>query len=431
MSLEAPARALLALRAETAGPLRVLLASSSSGSQGGGESYLVGLAEGLRCLGVEVESLMNTHPRMDAIAEELGRWGRVHRLPFRNTYDRRLRCAGDVLRAWFDRSLEKHFREWAPDVIHVNKQTVEDGLDLLIAAGRSGIPCVATIHVTRSMAELGTVGGRFRDRLAARILRKVPCRYIAIAGSCSRQLGSYRGGAVDAARIHTVVNGVRPAPGGDRERFRAEWGCRAGDVVLGCAARIEAQKNPLFLVNLLPSLPESVRLVWVGDGRLRPQLLEAVERAGVRDRVHWDGWRQDARARMAGFDVFVLPSLYEGLPLATLEAMAAGLPCVVSDVDGNRESVVDGETGWLCPVGDGDAWTRRLSALAGDAAMRARMGEAGLHRYRQEFTLGAMAARTAQVYRRTIEEQAKRQAKRGQEPFRGEKVPDPFSATRV
>ena len=85
---------------------------------------------------------------------------------------------------------------------------------------------------------------------------------------CAAQLTTQLGDAIPPSRIHCVINGVREAPPGDRAAIRREWQCNDRDVVLGCLARIEHQKDPLFLVGLLPDLPEQVRLVWLGDGSL-------------------------------------------------------------------------------------------------------------------------------------------------------------------
>ncbi len=114
--------------------------------------------------------------------------------------------------------------------------------------------------------------------------------------------------------------------------------------------------------------------------------------------MHLEGWRADARERLAGFDIFVLPSDYEGFPFAVLEAMAAGLPCVVSDVDGTREAVVESETGFLCKARDSEQWLGRLNKLASDGELRETLGTRGLERMRSHFSLEAMAAGTARVY---------------------------------
>ncbi len=156
------------------------------------------------------------------------------------------------------------------------------------------------------------------------------------------------------------------------------------------------------MIDLLARLPKNVRLVWVGDGRLRGEFEAAAARAGVTDRLIIEGWRTDARSRMAGFDIFVLPSLFEGLPLAVLEAMSAGLPCLVSDTDGTREALVDRECGRLLPPGDLPAWLAALNEVMQKPELRARWAAAAAQRHRAHFSVEAMARATVAVYREVI-----------------------------
>ncbi len=142
------------------------LVSSSSGSRGGGELYLVGLANGLAALGNEVLSVLSDHVRMDEVAALLGAFGPVHRIPYQNTYDRRLRCVGAVLARRDIARITGELAALDPDVIHVNKQNLEDGLDLLQAAQATGLPTVATIPyappATISVADMGGAAGGVR-----------------------------------------------------------------------------------------------------------------------------------------------------------------------------------------------------------------------------------------------------------------------------
>jgi glycosyltransferase involved in cell wall biosynthesis len=381
--------------------MRVLLMSASSGSMGGGELYLIGLGKGLAQLGLEVETAMSDHTRMDGLGKACSSFGKVARIPYRSTYDRWLRCAGAVLArptiAW----TRDFFRAANPDVIHINKQNIEDGLDLLLAAKHAEIPTVAMVHITRSMTDLQARGGFLRDCVASAYLRRSNAHFISGSRQNSDQLLISCQG-LDAKRVHTVMNGVGFAPDANRQAIRTEWGCRPIDLVLGCAARLEQQKDPLFALELLRQLPEHVKLVWVGDGRMREEFTRVTQQYGLGARVHLEGWRSDARQRLAGFDVFLLPSEYEGFPFAVLEAMAAGLPCVVSEVDGNGEAVVHGETGFLCKARDLSQWLARLGVLLGDSGMRQRMGLHGLERMRRYFSLEAMARGTAEVYAKVL-----------------------------
>lgn len=381
--------------------VRVALVSSSSGSRGGGELYLCGLAMGLVKLGVEVCSVLANHPRMDELERSLIPFGPVHRILYRNTYDRPLRSVGAVIARREILRLSQELARLPVDVLHLNKQNLEDGLDLLIAAEKSAIPVVTTIHVTRTMQGLKSLGGSVRDLISRRVLKRTSAPVIAIAQSGAHDLAALQ---LPLRRVNLVWNGVPPAPAANRERIRAAWKCRAEDIVLGCVARIEAQKNPLFFPYLLARLPQHVRLVWIGDGSLRGPMEEAVQAAEVADRVLIAGWRQDARSLMAGFDVFVLPSLYEGFPLAILEAMAAGLPCVVSDVDGVAEAVEQGQTGFLCPVNDESAWLTTLQGCLERPQLLSELGRCGRERYLARFSVEAMARNTLSVYHRLIQQ---------------------------
>ena len=392
--------------------MKVTLVSSSSGSRGGGEFYLVGLGKGLVDLGHSVEVVVSEHSGMDGMVElchasQLP----VQRIQYVNTYHRRLRSLQAVTDRRGIRRLSDFLSRLDTDVIHLNHQNTEDGLDLAIAGNDCRRPCVSTVHVTRSMAALKAAGGRFRDAIARRIWRRTGIPVIGISDVSAIDFSKYvgvgslsspGGDAGAGQRVYSVANGVTLPGQHDAEALRREWGVRKNDIVLGCIARLEEQKNPLFITTLLPRLPDHVKIVWVGDGRLRQQLESSLSQSGLESRVVLDGWQADASARLAGFDIFILPSLYEGLPLAMLEAMAAGLPCVVSNVDGTRDAIRDGETGYLCPVNDTNAWTSSLMSLIGDEEARKRVGNCARTTHQDSFSVEAMAKGTVAVYEDVI-----------------------------
>jgi glycosyltransferase involved in cell wall biosynthesis len=377
--------------------LRVLLVSSSSGSQGGGELYLVGLAEGLRAAGHEVHAALATHERMDELAELLSAHAVVHRVPIVNTYDRRLRVVGSLMDVGGARTLVALVRRVAPDVVHLNKQNLEDGLDLLKVLDSLSCPLVTTIHVTRSARSLGARGAAIRDWLSTRVLKRIRSPVLATASACRDELAFRR-----QKHVHLVLNGVRDCDGSARRSLRRAWSCSDASVVLGVVARIEDQKNPLFVADCLARMERQVRCVWIGDGRLRQSLEERIRHRGIEDRILIEGWRSDARERLAGFDMFVLPSRYEGFPFSLLEAMSAGLACVASDVDGIADAIEDGVTGRLCRAGDEEQWVRVLSELIANPEERARLGAAARRRWQERFSLESMSRGTVAVYREAI-----------------------------
>jgi glycosyltransferase involved in cell wall biosynthesis len=403
-----------------------VLASSSSGSRGGGELYLKSLAHGLVARSHDVLTLVSSGEQMDELAATFRSEGlQVQRFGYTSTYLRRLRTVGTLLDVRQRLAVANLFKSLAPDIVHINQQCVEDGLDLLLAGRSSGLPAVSTVHVTRSMSALGAVAGRARDLIARHTIKRARIPLIGISHVSANDLATFvagpkslpteinegRGSSLAPSAlqnspvgipVYCVPNGVPIPVARERAALRLAWGIPADAIVLGIVARIEQQKNPLFIIRLLAQLPPHVHLVWVGDGRMRGEMEAAIASSNISHRIHLDGWQSDGAGRIAGFDIFVLPSLYEGLPLALLEAMSLEMPCVVSDVDGTRDAIVHGTSGFLCPVNDVDVWRRTLSPLIESLSLRSSVGSAARNRHRTEFSIDQMAQKTAAVYEQVM-----------------------------
>jgi glycosyltransferase involved in cell wall biosynthesis len=192
--------------------------------------------------------------------------------------------------------------------------------------------------------------------------------------------------------VGTVYNGL--------PRLELDPASRNGSgVVLGSIGRLDEQKGYELLVDALADLPGASAVI-VGDGPEREALESRASETGVADRLELAGWSDDARSYLPAFDVFVLPSRYEGFPLAIVEAMLAGLPVVAADVGSIPEAVVDGETGLVVPPDDVPALTAALRRMIDDPALRARCGEAGRLRAESRFTSDLMATTFAEIYER-------------------------------
>jgi glycosyltransferase involved in cell wall biosynthesis len=146
--------------------------------------------------------------------------------------------------------------------------------------------------------------------------------------------------------------------------------------------------------------------VLVGDGSERASLEAQAARLGIGDRVIFLGYRDDVAELLASCDLLVLPSLYEGLPLSVLEAMAAGKPVVATSVGGTPEAVLDGETGFLVPSRDPTALVRAIQRLLKDACLRRKMGMAGRRRVQRNFSPTQMVAGVTQMYEKLLDGQA-------------------------
>jgi len=160
--------------------MKVLLVSSSSGSRGGGEIYLHHLAAGLSRFGHCVRALCSKAPAMDELAENLRRYCEVSRMELKNTYRRPTRCLGAALDFAQHRRISRIFHELSPDIVHINQQVAEDGLDLLLAARSSSIPFLSTIHIAHSASLLNARFGRLRDVVTRAVLTHVNTTHIAV-----------------------------------------------------------------------------------------------------------------------------------------------------------------------------------------------------------------------------------------------------------
>jgi glycosyltransferase involved in cell wall biosynthesis len=172
-------------------------------------------------------------------------------------------------------------------------------------------------------------------------------------------------------------------------------------VILGTAGRLIPLKGVKFLLSAAAALQgefPDLRVEIAGSGPQRPELEQRIARLGLTGRVEFLGWIDDLHTVLPRWDVFVMPSLEEGFPLAALEAMAAGLPVVASGVGGVPELVVDGKTGWLAPPGDAEALTARLRLLLRSPEERLRMGANARARVRDHFSLAQMTENFGKLY---------------------------------
>ena len=193
-------------------------------------------------------------------------------------------------------------------------------------------------------------------------------------------------------KIVVIANGVdvdRYGDSVDRDEVRAELGLDSNAFVMVMVAMFKEQKGHVYLIEaaaeVLPLHPEA-RILLIGDGELRPDMERRVRAANIADAVRFLGSRRDVARILAASDLFVLPSLWEGLPMALLEAMASGLPCVATTVSGTKQVIVPDVTGLLVPPGNTpalrDAMLTMLTAPEGARLM----GAAGSRRVSSEFS---------------------------------------------
>ncbi len=376
--------------------MKILIVSTSSGSRGGGELCLLYLGRALALRGHEVTLWASDHARMDELAAGFAAFGNVVRAPYVNTYDRR----GRSLASYFDggtaRRVAAQWRALAPDAIHLNKQNLEDGLDLVEAARLSRIPCVGMMHITQSAAYLRAAQAGLRDFVSRRALRRFPGLLVTTPGSRRNDLVDFVG---DERRVRTVLNGV-PIPdlaslAAQRPAKRCELGIADNEVLFVAVGRMMPQKRPLLFLEIaarvLREMPNA-KFLWIGDGDLAEAWDREVAAKTLADKVRRLPWQSDAPAFLAAADVFLHVAEFEGLAFAILEALAAGLPCAITPNLLAEMPFLSSENS--IAIGEDNAW---LASVKNPA-----IGKAARALAEKDFSFATMAENYEALYREAI-----------------------------
>lgn len=380
--------------------MKILLVSSSSGSRGGGELYLLYLGRALAERGHTPILWASSHSRMDELANGFAAFGQVERCEYLNTYDRRLRSIG----AFIDtRTAERARRSWerlGPDVIHLNKQNLEDGLDLLAALEGIGAPSLCTIHLTQSARYLKAVLANARDAVSRSALKSYPGLLVTVLENRRADLAAFLG---DSPQIRMVSNGVPLFDLSLRASVRAakrrELGIAEGQPLVVAVGRLVPQKRPLAFLEQAARILSSqtdVRFLWVGDGAMANAWDAKIHELHLAHAVQRIGWQMDVTSFLFAADLFLHVAEFEGLPLAILEAMSASLPCAISRnllrempfFDQHSSIAVDDDAKWARVLRDQE----QLSAIGQRARQLAE----------NHFSFGAMAANYEALYREAI-----------------------------
>jgi glycosyltransferase involved in cell wall biosynthesis len=207
-------------------------------------------------------------------------------------------------------------------------------------------------------------------------------------------------------RFHVIHNGVDTrrfvADPQSRHRIREELGISDRDLCLGCVGNLLPVKDHLTMLRALEPLVESERswrVLLIGEGPERKNLQGFLDaRPELRRRVSFLGSSNRVPELLRALDIYVLPSLIEGVSNSLLEAMASGLPAVATAVGGNSEVVIDGESGMLFPAGDHGQLTAKLEGLFADSELRRRLGAQAARRMHEEFSIESMVRNYEALY---------------------------------
>lgn len=362
-------------------PLRIALMLESDGP-GGAEMMLLQLAGELRRRGHAVLPV-GPADRVGWLGERFRERGFepvTYRL--RRTLD--WRCL---------RELVDLLRRHEVQVVHSHEFTM--AVYGAAAALRLGARHVITMHGGRYFAE------QRRRRIALRWAARRSSALVGVSRATAEDLERSLG--LPPAAVAVVPNGIEFRTG-TRERVRQEVQMAEGELLCVAVGNLYPVKGHMVLLQALAALQRTAhdvpwRLAIAGRGEEEARLRAFADAHGMGDRVHLLGFRSDIPDVLAAADLFVMPSRSEGLPLALVEAMAASLPIVASDVGGIPEVVTSGEEALLVPPDDPDALAAALHRLLCDHALRAALGEAARRRAWRDFSVSTMCDTYERLYR--------------------------------
>lgn len=293
-------------------PIRILHIVTYMG-RGGLETMLMNYYRAIDRNRIQFDFLTHRDFRADYDDEIEALGGRIYRLPNLNPFSRGYLGA-----------LDRFFAE------HPEYRIVHSHLDCmsaipLKAAKKHGVPVrIAHAHSSRQDRDL-----KYPLKL---LFKRGIAKQATQLFACGREAGKWMFGTDDFHVLNNAIDAERyrfdPKV---RQEVRSELGIPADALVAGHVGRFMAPKNHGFLLRIFAELPDHARLLLVGDGVLRANIEQQAKVLGIRDRIIFTGVRTDVDRMLQAMDVFLMPSLFEGLPVSIMEAQAAGLPCLISD----------------------------------------------------------------------------------------------------
>jgi len=292
------------------------------------------------------------------------------------------------------------------DLVHAHGS--KSGFLARLAAIGSGVPVIYSPHCFSFHDGVNPLIANFLAALERFAARFLTARIITVADGEQTLARRFRVGFPKL--FVTVHTGIDPAfynKPVDKTAQRAFLKLGENTPLVGAVGRLGRQKSPLDFVQMaavVHSRMPQTHFVWAGSGPLDEAARKLSEELGITEVCHFIGEYKDIPSLLGAMDCFVLPSLWEGFPIVLLEAMAAGVPIVATDIPGNDEAIASGRNGWLVSPGDPSALAEKVLDLLKDLERASKFAHAGRERILQEFTRVKMLASIQNVYQEVVNE---------------------------
>jgi glycosyltransferase involved in cell wall biosynthesis len=374
---------------------------------GGTKRHLLDLAPGLRAQGWDVEvacpRVRDEHHGDVSFWDDLARAGvPAHEIPMR-------RRPLNATNARAVGSLARLIRTGRYDVVHAQSSIAGALARPAVEIAALGSRHPKVVYSPHGFAFLSEEWGGRRGLFLRieRALGRFTDRLIAVSQTEKDQ--TVAAGIAPAERVAVVPNGVVSAsiPATRRKigEVVPELAAWEGTPIVGTISRMVPQKDPLTWVRVAARVRElvgDVRFVWIWGGDMEPEMRAEAAWLGLGDHIAFLGHRPDAREILSALDVFLLTSVFEGLPYSAIEALACGTPVVATDVTGTQDVVLPGESGLLAPAGDVEALAQHVASLLASREEARRLGRRGREDVLARFSVERMVERTADLYRELL-----------------------------
>lgn len=352
--------------------------------------HMLDLAEGLDQLGCENHLIYSEHRVDESFRGRAANFSK----------HRKMALAMRRMPHWSDvkakTKIGRYIKEHGPfDIVH-GHSTKAGGLTRLKGVARGA----AVVYTPNGIFTMNPTNGRFVSAFARKVELWLAQKCAAIIAVSPEERNHMLSIGLPPNRIHFIPNGLRSIAWPNREQVRRNLGLAEHVLAIGFLGRFASQKNPLLMIEAFARIrspnDRPLRLLMVGDGPLTAQTRELANKLRVADRIDWLGYRT-AQETMPAFDIFTMPSRYEGMPYVLMEAVTNGIPVVATQVGGASLSVDHGRNGFLVPPENADDLATALQQLVDQPVLRADFAVA-CRKKSAEFAVDKMIARTFELY---------------------------------